>query len=139
MIASPRSQVLAIMHATRLAIVFAALSAPFSAHAEPLNEVALTYLLRRGVPCLHVTEVDKPIRDFDMTATCDDGRQWALFFIEGEVAFIHPQTGEPFRWQREVYLSYPQVYGSPRIGVEHIRIDSDVVRNDPLLVFPECP
>ena len=102
------------MHTMRHTIVLAALFTTFGARAEQLNDVALAYLQRHGVPCLHVAKVDKPIRDFDMIATCDDERQWALFFVEGEVALVHPQTGEPYRWQREVNLSYPQIYGSPQ-------------------------
>jgi hypothetical protein len=106
---------------TRLAfVVSAALLVASGSRAQELSVVAFSYLQRHGVPCQRVTQVERPVRDFDLVATCEDKRQWALFFIEGEVAFIHPQTGEPFRWQREVYLSYPQVYGSPRIGAEHI-------------------
>ena len=102
------------------AIAAAALFTTFGSHAQQLNEVALAYLQRHGVPCLDVTRVDRPIRDFDMVATCEDGRLWALFFVEGEIAFVQPQTGEPYRWRPEVYLSYPQVYGSPQISVERL-------------------
>jgi hypothetical protein len=106
------------MLALRPAIAFALSLTGFSAHSQGLDDVALAYLQRHGVPCLHVTEVDRPIRDFDMVATCHDGRQWALFLVEGEVAFVQPQTGEPYRWQREIYLVYPHLYGSPRSCVE---------------------
>ena len=99
----------------RSAIVSGTLFASLSSHSQELNENALAYLHRHGVPCLHVTHVETPIRDFDMLATCDDGRQWALFFIEAEVAFVQPQSGEPYRWRREVFLSHPQVYGSAQL------------------------
>jgi hypothetical protein len=97
----------------RSAVAFAALFTAFGSRAQELNEVAFAYLQRRGVPCLDVTRVDRPVRDYDMVATCEDGRQWALFFIEGEVAFIQPDTGEPYRWRREMYLAHPELYGAP--------------------------
>ena len=97
----------------RSAIALAVLSGPFASQAQELNEVALTYLQRHGVPCLHVTSVERPVLDFDMIATCHDGRQWALFVIEGEVAFVQPDTGEPYRWQRDLYQSHPAIFGYP--------------------------
>lgn len=89
------------------------LSAMFGAvAAQELQEVAHAYLQRHGVPCRFVIAVDRPVREFDLVATCDDGRQWALFMIEGEVAFVQPEDGEPYRWQPEVYRSYPELYGN---------------------------
>src|SRR5215467_13198364 len=87
--------------------------------ADELSDVALAYLKRHGVPCLSVTQVDRPVRDYDMVATCHDGRRWALFLVEGEVAFVQPDSGEPYKWRREVYLSYPHLYGSvPRATLD---------------------
>lgn len=100
------------------AIVLAMLLAPFDSQAQELNDVALAYLQRHGVPCLQVTAVDRPVREFDMVATCHDGRQWALFLIEGEVAFVQPDTGEPYRWQRELYEAHPELFGH-RTSADH--------------------
>ena len=83
---------------------------------DDLHAVALAFLKRQGVPCFHVVHVDRPVQDFDLLATCHDGRRWALFFIEGEIAFVEPETGEPYRWRKEVFQSYPEVYGSPDRG-----------------------
>lgn len=102
----------------RPAIAVAVLFTALGSQAEELNEVAFAYLQRHGVPCLHVTRVDRPVRDFDMIATCHDGRQWALFLIEGEVAFLQPDTGEPYRWQRDLYQSHPEIFRYPQIGGE---------------------
>jgi len=44
-------------------------------------------------------------------ATCQDGHEWALFWLEDEIAFVHPQTREPYKWDREVYMSHPEIYG----------------------------
>lgn len=96
----------------RAAVVLAAIFGAVAAQAQELQEVAQAYLKRHGVPCLFVTAVDRPVRDFDLVATCDDGRQWGLFLIEGEVAFVQPETEEPYRWRLEVYQSYPELYGS---------------------------
>jgi len=94
----------------RPAVVLAVLFTAVGSEAEEVNQVALAYLQRHGVPCLSVTRVDRPVQEFDLIATCHDGRQWGLFFIEGEVAFLQPATGEPYRWRREVYQSHPEVY-----------------------------
>lgn len=102
---------------TRAAAVWGALLVASGSHGQELTVVASTFLQRHGVPCQHVTHVEAPVRDFDLVATCEDKRQWAMFFVEGEVAFVQPESGEPYRWQREVYLQYPQVYGLPRAQV----------------------
>ena len=96
----------------RAAAVFAAIFGAVAAPAQELEEVAHAYLQRHGVPCLVVTAVDRPVQEFDLLATCDDARQWALFLIEGEVAFVQPETGEPYRWRLEVYQFYPELYGT---------------------------
>jgi hypothetical protein len=80
-----------------------------STRSQDLCDVAHTYLQRHDVPCLSVTHVD---RAEDMVATCQDGREWALFFVENEVAFVHPRTGDLYRWQREVHRAYPELYGT---------------------------
>jgi hypothetical protein len=105
--------------AIRRAVAFAALFAAVDAEAQERNEVALAYLQRHGVPCLSVAGVDSPIQEFDLIATCHDGRRWGLSFFDGEVAFLHPATGEPYRWRRDVYEFHPEVYVDQTMPAEH--------------------
>lgn len=93
------------------AAAFVGLLLNFSSHSNDMQDVALEYLKRHGVPCLLVTQV---MSDEDMIVRCHDGREWVLFFIEGEVAFVQPEGREPYRWQREVYISHPDVYGTAK-------------------------
>ena len=81
----------------------------FSTHSEDLRNVSLKFLQRHAVPCRSVTKVESP-QGMDEIATCDDGREWALFWLENEVAFVHPRTRELYRWEAGVYRSQPQVY-----------------------------
>jgi hypothetical protein len=46
--------------------------------------------------------------------TCQDGREWALFWIEDEIAYVHPQTREFYKWDWGVYVSYPELYGGSK-------------------------
>jgi hypothetical protein len=94
------------------AVAIAALFPTFGPHSQDLHDVALAFLKRHGVPCLFVTHVDRTSPD--MIATCHDGREWALFFLEGEAAFVQPQTREPYKWRPEVYMSHPEVYDTPK-------------------------
>ena len=105
--------------AIRRAVALVALFTAVESQAQELNEVALAYLQRHGVPCHFVARVDRAVQEFDLIATCHDGRRWALFFFEGEVAFLQPATGEPYKWRREVYESYPEVYVDQKIQAEH--------------------
>jgi len=105
--------------AIRRAAALAGLFSAVEARAQELNEVALAYLQRHGVPCLFVARVDGAVQEFDLIATCHDGRRWGLFFVEGEVAFLQPATGEPYKWRREVYETYPEVYVDQKIQAEH--------------------
>ena len=43
-------------------------------------------------------------------ATCQDRREWALFWLEDEIAFVHPQTRESYKWDRQIYMSHPEIY-----------------------------
>ena len=90
--------------------LLATLFLPCSAYAQELNDVAHRFLRRHGVPCVLVLKVGSP-RDMGEVATCQDGREWALFWLEDEIAFVHPQTREPYKWDREVYMSHPEIYG----------------------------
>jgi hypothetical protein len=83
----------------------------FSAQSEDLRDVTLRFLQRHGVPCGSVTKVES-LHGLDETAVCEDGREWALFWLEDEIAFVHPRTRELYRWQVDVYWSQPQLYGS---------------------------
>jgi len=47
-------------------------------------------------------------------ATCQDGREWALYWVENEIAFVQPTTREPYKWEWEVYISYPELYGGSK-------------------------
>lgn len=89
-----------------------ALGAPFlacSAYSQELNGIAHRFLQRHGIPCLSVLKVD--FRDaLGEAATCEDGREWALFWLEDEIAIVQAQTGELYKWDREIYRSYPQIY-----------------------------
>ena len=96
-------------------IALAALFLSGSPQAQDLNGVAHQFLQRHGVPCLHVLKVGSP-RDLGETATCQDGREWALFWLEDEIAFVHPRTGDAYKWDRQVHLSHPELYGGPAPG-----------------------
>ena len=96
-------------------VALAALLLSGSAQAQDLNGVAHQFLQRHGVPCLRVLKVGSP-RDLGERATCQDGREWALFWLEDEIAFVHPQTGDAYRWDRELHLSHPELYGGPPPG-----------------------
>lgn len=85
-----------------------------SAHAQELNGVAHRFLQRHGVPCLLVLKVGSP-GDMGEVATCQDGREWALFWLEDEIAFVHPQTREPYKWDRRIYLEHPELFPGPQI------------------------
>ena len=58
-----------------------------SSQSQSLSEVSLTYLQRHGVPCQSVVKVDHT-DSMDEIAICQDGREWAMFWLEDEVAFV---------------------------------------------------
>ena len=84
-----------------------------STYSRDLNGIAHQYLQRHGVPCLFVLKVGGP-HDLGEVATCQDGREWALFWLEDEIAFVQPTTRELYKWDWEVYLSYPELYGGSK-------------------------
>ncbi len=84
-----------------------------SAYSQELNGVAHQFLRRHGVPCLFVVKVGST-NGLDEVTTCQDGREWALFWIEDEIAYVHPQTRELYKWDSEVYIAYPELYGGSK-------------------------
>ena len=104
--------------------LLATLLLPCIAYAQELNDVAHRFLRRHGVPCVLVLKVGSP-RDMGEVATCQDGREWALFWLEDEIAFVHPHTGESYRWDRQIYLSHPEIYSGPNPSSEHRILASD--------------
>jgi hypothetical protein len=82
-----------------------------STYSQELNSVAHQFLKRHGVPCLFVLKVSSSPHGLGEFATCQDGREWVLFWLEDEIAFVHSRTREPYKWDREVYISYPELYG----------------------------
>ncbi len=93
-------------------VALATLFLSCNAYAQDLNGVAQQFLQRHGVPCQRVLKVGSP-RDMGEVATCQDGREWALFWLEDEIAIIQPRTGDAYKWDREVYLSHPELYAGP--------------------------
>jgi hypothetical protein len=81
-----------------------------STYAQESNGVAQKFLQRHGVPCLFVLKVGSPGGMEEEIATCQDKREWALFWLEGEIAFVHPHTREPYKWDRQIYVSHPEIY-----------------------------
>ncbi|MGD9884653.1 MAG: hypothetical protein AB7I59_30405 [Geminicoccaceae bacterium] len=75
--------------------------------------MALQFLQRLSVPCLSVLKVDHT-DDLGEVATCQDGREWILLWVEGEIAFVHPQTREAYRWDLKVYMSHSEIYLAPK-------------------------
>ena len=76
--------------------------------------VALKFLQRHAVPCAAVAKMDS-VLGADI-ATCEDGREWALFWVDNEVAFIDPQTRRLYRWRAEIHTSHPQLYESVTVS-----------------------
>jgi hypothetical protein len=46
----------------------------------------------------------------DEVATCQDGSEWVLFWLENEIAFVRPGSHQLYRWRRDVYNLYPYLY-----------------------------
>ena len=66
------------------------------AHAQELIDVTLAFLKLHRVPCLAVLSVGTVV--LDEVVTCDDGREWMLFWLENEVAFVNRETRELYKW-----------------------------------------
>src|ERR1044072_1150209 len=111
-----------------LSAALGAFDLSFSVYAQELNGVAHQFLQRHGVPCVSVLKVGYELGD---VAFCEDGRNWALFWVENEIAFVNPQTREPYKWDRQTYLSYPQVYVAPDPNNDHQRPADMPLRSSP--------
>lgn len=82
----------------------------FGAQSRDVAGLAQSFLRLHHVPCERVTHIERWRLGVEMIATCQDGRRWALFFVEGDVAFVQPRTNAFYRWQPEIYRAYPQLY-----------------------------
>jgi hypothetical protein len=89
-------------------VIFSALATTI--WAQSLVETSLTFLQRHGVPCAVVVKVDST-HSSDQVATCEDGSQWLLFWLENEVAFVQPGSQEPFMRRRAINFSSADCYG----------------------------
>jgi hypothetical protein len=83
------------------------------ANSQDIRGVAQQFLQRLSVPCLSVLKVDHT-DNLGEVATCQDGREWILLWVEGEIAFVHPWTREAYKWDREVYMSHSEIYLAPK-------------------------
>jgi hypothetical protein len=81
--------------------------------AQSHSEVSLTYLQRHGVPCQSVVKVDST-DNMDEIAICEDGREWAMFWLEDEVAFVRPGSRQFYRWSPDLYSAFPYLYERSR-------------------------
>jgi hypothetical protein len=86
-----------------------ALTCP-SAHAQELNDPTLAFLKLHRVPCLAVVKVSTVV--LDEVVRCEDGREWMLFWLENEVAFVNSETRELYKWQWELNELYPYLYNA---------------------------
>ena len=84
-----------------------------SSQSQSISEVSLTYLQRHGVPCESVVGVVS-IDNLDEVAICQDGREWVMFWLEDEVAFVRPSSRQLYRWRVEVNISFPDLYKGPQ-------------------------
>ena len=82
--------------APSLCASFGAFFVSFSACPQELDGVAHQFLQRHDVPCDFVLKVG--LDNSGQAAVCEDGRAWALFWMENEIAFVQQQTTEHYKW-----------------------------------------
>jgi hypothetical protein len=92
-------------------VALAALTA--NSQAQSLSEVSLKYLQRHEVPCQSIVKVDST-DNMDQVAICEDGREWVMFWLEDEVAFVRPGSRQLYRWRPDVNISFPDLYKGPQ-------------------------
>ena len=80
-----------------------------SSQSQSLSEVSLTYLQCHGVPCQSVVKVDST-DTLDEVAICQDGREWAMFWLEDEVAFVRPGSRQFYKWSPDLNSSFPYLF-----------------------------
>ncbi len=97
----------------RVLFALGALVVSGEANAHDIRSVAQQFLQRLSVPCPSVLKVDYT-DNLGEVATCQDGREWILLWVEGEIAFVHPRTREAYKWEREVYRTHPEIYLAPQ-------------------------
>jgi hypothetical protein len=83
-----------------------------SAYAQELNDASLAFLKLHRVPCAAVIKVDTVV--LDDVVTCEDGREWMLFWLENEVALVQPETRDLYKWDWELNKLYPQLYDAAK-------------------------
>src|ERR1044072_2564928 len=86
-----------------LSAALGAFDLSFSVYAQELNGVAHQFLQRHGVPCVSVLKVVYGLGCF---AFWEVGGNGAFFGVENKFAFVTRQPGEPYKWDRQTYLSY---------------------------------
>ncbi|MGD9878681.1 MAG: hypothetical protein AB7F22_34150 [Reyranella sp.] len=94
-------------------VALAMLLVSVSAHPWDLREVARQFLQRHGVPCPHVLKVDRG-HHLGEVATCQDGRQWILLWLEDEIAFVRLPGHELYRWDSHVFDAHPEIFSVSR-------------------------
>jgi hypothetical protein len=48
--------------------------------------------------------------NLDEIAICQDGREWAMFWLEDEVAFVRPGSRQLYKWSPDLNSSFPYIY-----------------------------
>lgn len=94
-------------------VALAMLLDPVNARSSDLCAVAWQFLQRHGVPCPLVLKVDSS-HDAGEVATCQDGRQWILMWLDDEIAFVQLPGREPYKWNSDVFTAHPEIYSVPR-------------------------
>lgn len=94
-------------------VALAALVVSVNARSADICGVARQFLQRHGVPCPLVLKVDRS-HDSGDVATCQDGRQWILMWLENEIAFVQQPGREPYKWDSDVFKAHPEIYSLPR-------------------------
>ena len=92
--------------------VAAVLFLAFGCRAQNLDGSYLTFLQKHGVPCRAIQTVGT--RNLDYSVTCDDGREWLLFWLENEVALVRPDYNDLYRWRLDTYQAFPSLYPTPK-------------------------
>jgi hypothetical protein len=52
--------------------------------------------------------------DLGEVATCQDGREWIMLWVDNEIAFVQPESREAYRWKSDTYEAYPEIFSNSR-------------------------